>query len=98
MRHSPMRRVVLLSPRLIKRVGGIGVGAIAGRRRSKAGALGVGVVAIPRRRLSKAGVLGVGVVANTDPDAEQHWVRTGTESRREGAEQAIVAAGAVATS
>ena len=36
-----MRRV-MLSPRLIKRAGGIGGGAIAGLRLSKAGGLGVG--------------------------------------------------------
>ena len=47
MHRSPMRRVVLLSPRLIKRVGGIGVGAIAGRRLSKAEALGAKTLVPP---------------------------------------------------
>jgi len=37
-----MRRVMLLGRILIKRAVGIGVGAIAGRRLSKAEALGVG--------------------------------------------------------
>ena len=51
-----MRRVMLLSPRLIKRAGGIGVGAIADLRLSNAGALGVGASSSSRHRLKTAGV------------------------------------------
>ena len=56
MRRSLMRRVMLQSPRLIKRAGGIGVGGIAGQRLSKVGALGVGASSSSRHRLKTAGV------------------------------------------
>jgi hypothetical protein len=56
MRRGVMRRDLMLqSPRLIKRDGGIGVGAIAGQRLSKVGALGVGASS-SRHRLKTAGV------------------------------------------
>ena len=56
MRRDVMRRDLMLqSPRLIKRDGGIGVGAIAGQRLSKVGALGVGASS-SRHRLKTAGV------------------------------------------
>ena len=48
-----MRRVMLLSPRLIKRAGGIGVVAIADLRLSNAGALGVGASSSGRRHRLK---------------------------------------------
>jgi hypothetical protein len=53
-----MRRVMLLGPRLIKRAGGIGVGAIAERRLSKAGALGVGASSSGSRHRVKTARVG----------------------------------------
>jgi hypothetical protein len=56
MRRGAMRRVMLHSPRLIKKAGGIGVGGIAGQRPSKVGALGLGASSSSRHRLKTAGV------------------------------------------
>jgi hypothetical protein len=58
-RRLSLRRVTLLSPSLIKRAGGIGVGAIAGLRLSKAGAIGFGASSSDSRdHLKTAGVGG----------------------------------------
>ena len=56
MRRGLMHRVMLQSPRLIEKAGGIGVGAIAGQRLSKVGALGVGASSGSPHHLKTAGV------------------------------------------